>query len=154
MLFGIRPIHGRPYHPQTQGKVERFHRTAKEELGPRLFQPDIESARRVFHPFVHQYNWIRPHDSLGGKVPGSRYLKFPKQRPDKLPEHHIPEGAISRSVYETGRFNYKGDSYRIGKGLAGQRIIIAEAELGPRIYFAGFPIVYLSELEASDPHRI
>ena len=146
MLLGIKPIHGRPRHPQTQGKVERFHLTAKIELGERLGQNDSHAMKEACEAFVNRYNWVRPHDSLDGKVPGSRYAPFPKARPNKLPEHHIPEGATSRKILDSGYFQYLGTSYRIGRGLAGQRVVIREAELGMRLFFQNFPLPYLSEL--------
>src|SRR5262249_24915119 len=61
----IRPLHGRPYHPQTQGKVERLHATLEAEIWPRArrdspehFAADLEAWRPV-------YNAVRPHEALG-----------------------------------------------------------------------------------------
>lgn len=64
MLLGIKPIHGRPRHPQTQGKVERFHGTVKRELKARLVQCTLKEAETVFQEFVDRYNWVRPHEAL------------------------------------------------------------------------------------------
>jgi transposase InsO family protein len=149
MLLRIRPIHGRIGHPQTQGKVERFHRTAKLELGDELIQPSLEQMRQVIIPFIHRYNWIRPHDALGGDVPGSRYAPFATKRPDKLPEHHIPQGALSRMVDAKGYFTFKGTEYKIGKGLIGHRVLIREDEFGMRTFFQDFPLLYLSEIRTT-----
>jgi transposase InsO family protein len=146
MLLRIKPIHGSPGHPQTQGKVERFHLTAKIELGERLCQPDVQDTRNACQAFVSRYNWIRPHDALAGEVPGSRYAPFPRTRPERLPEHRIPEGAISRRVLDNGYFQYQGRHYKIGKGLAGQRVVIRDDALGPRTFFQDFPLPYLFEL--------
>ena len=67
---GIRPIHGRPYHPQTQGKVERFHGTLQRELWPRVrrdrlehFAADLDAWRQSV------YNTLRPHEALGQEPP-------------------------------------------------------------------------------------
>jgi transposase InsO family protein len=147
MLLGIRPIHGRPYHPQTQGKVERFHETAKREMGERLVQPTIELARIACAEWVRIYNWDRPHEGIGMRVPGSLYKPFARPRPEVMPIHQIEEGAISRSVMDKGNFCFKGKEYLAGDGLRGQRIVLKEAEFGMRLYFAGFPLKYLSELE-------
>ena len=147
MLLGVRPVHGRPGHPQTQGKVERFHRTAKDEMGERLVRASIEEARRETAAFVARYNWVRPHDALGGAVPGSRYAPFPRKRPDALPEHRIPAGALSRKVDDAGNLSYRGEGYRIGRGLAGQRVVLREEEYGLRAFFQGCPLPYLQELE-------
>lgn len=146
MRLGIKPIHGRPYHPQTQGKVERFHGTAKLELKQRLYQLDIESTRRDCKAFVDRYNWIRPHEGIGMQVPGSRYTRWSRMRPPTPPAHHIPEGAISRSVYEGGDFSYLGTTYHLGRGLEGERIVLQEDAFGMRIFYAQFPLVYLHEI--------
>ena len=145
MLLGIKPIHGRPYHPQTQGKVERFHATAKLELGPALVQDSSESVRPILRDFVERYNWVRPHDALGGKVPGSRYARFPRDRPEKLPEHHIAQGVIKRKVDGAGNFAFKAKTYHMGHGLEKQTIAIQEDLLGMRVFFAGFPLKYIHE---------
>ena len=147
MLLGVKPTHGRAYHPQTQGKVERFHRTAKLELGARFLSPSMDEARPLYREFVDRYNWVRPHDSLGGKTPGTRYATFPRPRPDTMPGHFIPEGALTRKVDGNGIFGYKGSVFHMGQGLIGQTIVLAEDELGLRVFFAGFPLTYMSELE-------
>ncbi len=146
MRLGIKPIHGRPYHPQTQGKVERFHETAKRELQERLSQQSIDATRLECKAFVDRYNWIRPHESLGQEVPGSRFTPWLRKRPAVPPAHYIPEGSVSRRVCEAGRFGYKGTTYSIGKGLVGERIVLKEEALGLMVFYAQFPLVYLHEL--------
>lgn len=146
LKLGVQPLHGRPGHPQTQGKVERFHGTAKRELGTELIQPTIQDAKRICQAFTHRYNWIRPHDALGGKTPGATYQPFERKRPDKLPEHHIPEGAITRKVDQDGYISFKSNFYRAGKGLIAERVILQEEDLGIRLYFMNQPILYLHEL--------
>jgi transposase InsO family protein len=145
MLLGIKPIHGKPRHPQTQGKVERFHGTVKRELGRRLVQPTLKEAEIVFKEFVDRYNWVRPHEALKFATPGSRYQPSTRKRPDKMPEQEILEGVVSRKVDEAGFISYRNVPSKVGKGLAGYRVVIQEDDLGPRIYFAGFPIAYLFE---------
>jgi transposase len=146
MLLGIKPIHGRPYHPQTQGKVERFHGTAKVEIGPNIVQPSIDLIKPICKDFVNRYNWVRPHDSLGGATPGSLYQPFPNKRPAALPVHAIPEGSTSRKVDKAGLIYYKGATLKVGTGLIGQRLMIKEDLLGDRLFFCNFPLPYLSEL--------
>jgi transposase InsO family protein len=146
MLLGVEPIHGRPHHPQTQGKVERFHGTAEVELGPRLPQPSIQDARNVYGPWVERYNWVRPHESLGMKTPGALFAPDRPKRPSKLPEHHIPQGALTRKVDDQGYFSYKGRYLRIGAGLGNQRIILEERHIGLMVCFAGFDICQLEDL--------
>jgi transposase InsO family protein len=148
MRLGVKPIHGRPRHPQTQGKVERFHGTAKLEMGEQLVQQSVQSVRSACEEFVKRYNWVRPHEAIGFAVPGSRYCPWPRTRPAQMPKHKIPEGAISRCVCEAGAISYKGTTYKLGRGLTGERILIKEAEFGLRVFYADFPLSYLHEMNS------
>lgn len=146
MLLGIQPIHGRPRHPQTQGKVERFHRTLKCELGDQLMQPTMAAAQHELDWFLKRYNWVRPHDSLGGKTPGSRFAPSNRKRPATMPEHEIPHGAQSRKVDSEGFISFRGKEHKVGRGLTGHRVVIADTEAGLRLQFAGFDLALISEL--------
>ena len=78
MDLDILPIHGRIKHPQTQGKIERFHRTMKQELLNHTTIANIEDAQDKFCLWRDKYNNIRPHEALGMKRPGEVYK--PSQR--------------------------------------------------------------------------
>ena len=78
MDLNILPIHGRIKHPQTQGKIERFHRTMKQELLNHTTIANIEDAENKFRVWQDKYNNIRPHEALGRKRPGDVYE--PSQR--------------------------------------------------------------------------
>jgi hypothetical protein len=69
---GVRHLRTRPYRPQTNGKIERFHRTLNNEWAfARLYTS--ETARRAALPaWLHRYNHHRPHTALGGSSPISR----------------------------------------------------------------------------------
>ncbi|WP_404978701.1 integrase core domain-containing protein, partial [Caballeronia novacaledonica] len=71
--LGIRMSHSRPYHPQTNGKDERFHRSLKAEvLNHRSFTgPDQVQAE--FDRWRQSYNFERPHAGIGMATPISRY---------------------------------------------------------------------------------
>ena len=78
MDLDVLPIHGRARHPQTQGKIERFHRTMKQELLNHTAIADIDDAEKKFSAWRDKYNYIRPHEALGMKRPGEVYI--PSQR--------------------------------------------------------------------------
>lgn len=78
MGLDILPIHGRIKHPQTQGKIERFHRTMKQELLNHTSIANIQDAQHKFSIWRDKYNNIRPHEALGMKRPGEVYK--PSQR--------------------------------------------------------------------------
>jgi transposase InsO family protein len=62
----------RPYRPQTNGKVERFHRTLADEWAyARLYRSDAERCDE-FSVWLHTYNHHRGHTALGGQPPATR----------------------------------------------------------------------------------
>lgn len=138
--LGVRTLQGRVAHPQTQGKVERFHRTIQEELGQAILQPTAEEARTVYGRYVLSYNWERPHEAIQMRVPGEVYLPSIRIRPARLPEARI-EGEC-RKVDASGKFCYKSKRYRAGKGLIDEWVDIQ----GEEIFYAGVMIGPMSEL--------
>lgn len=80
----ILPIHGRIKHPQTQGKIERFHRTMKQELLNHISISNIDDAEVQFGDWREKYNNIRPHEALGMKTPGQVYIASPRAYPEKI----------------------------------------------------------------------
>jgi len=75
----IRPKKTRPYRPQTNGKIERFHRTLADGWAFSRHY-NSESARRAALPaWLHEYNHHRPHTSIGKVPPISRLTNLPGQ---------------------------------------------------------------------------
>lgn len=69
---GIKQINGAPCHPQTQGKIERYHRTLKNViLLENYYSP--EELHRAIAQFIHYYNYERYHESLGNLTPADVY---------------------------------------------------------------------------------
>lgn len=123
--LGINPLHGRPYHPQTQGKVERLHGTAQRELiqfnarrdSLEHFGEDAENWRLT-------YNTIRPHEALGDLPPIVRWEPSRRIRPASLPEVEYPSDATTRKVSFAGDIRYRGARILVGRGLSGQTVRI------------------------------
>jgi len=101
--LGICPIHGRPYHPQTQGKVERLHGTLEGEVWPHVDRSDLGRFSQELERWRRDvYNPIRPHESLGGRPPSSRFGPSPRSRPATIPEVTYPSGSVERRVASGG----------------------------------------------------
>jgi transposase InsO family protein len=64
MRLGVRVAHGRPYHPMTQGKDKRFHRTLKAEVLNGRHFADLDECQRAFERWRHVYNPASQHPSL------------------------------------------------------------------------------------------
>jgi transposase InsO family protein len=78
MDLDIIPIHGRIMHPQTQGKIERFHRTMKAEA-LRTQPANLDAAKAILEDFRFRYNEVRPHNALGMKPPAAVYTPSARQ---------------------------------------------------------------------------
>jgi transposase InsO family protein len=124
MRLGVRVLHGRPRHPQTQGKQERFHRTlAAEALAGRSFR-DLAECQRAFDAFRQRYNHERPHEALGLETPAQRYRASLRPFPDALPPIDYPPGDAVRKVDGEGHVSFRNRRFRVGKGLRGQPVAL------------------------------
>ena len=91
MDLDILPIHGRIKHPQTQGKIERFHRSMKQELLNHTAITDIEDAKSKLSDWRDKYNNIRPHEALGMKRPGDVYVPSQRQYKETIEKYEYGE---------------------------------------------------------------
>jgi transposase InsO family protein len=124
LRLGVSVSHGRYYHPQTQGKVERFHRTLKAEVVSGARFPDLATCQVAFDRWRLHYNTERPHDALDLDVPISRYWPSPRPYPDPLPSLEYAPEELVRTVKEDGFVAFQGGHYRVGKGWRGQRVAL------------------------------
>lgn len=122
LRLGVRVLHGRPYHPQTQGKEERFHRTLRVEvLQGRTFADLVESQKR-FDAWRSVYNFERPHEALSLAVPGSRYQASSRCYPEQLAEWEFSAIDQVRKVQDKGEFSFRGQSWFVSQAFRGERI--------------------------------
>ena len=124
MRLDMRVIHSRPYHPQTMGKDERFHRTLKAELISRYSLADLIDAQMRFDLWRDVYNFKRPHQALGMQAPATRYRMSPRPLPERLPELSYPEGLDTRTVQQQGRLSYRGREYQVPRAFRAQRVAL------------------------------
>src|SRR5438132_1269300 len=115
--LGIQVSHARPYHPQTQGKDERFHRTlVAEVLRYQIFR-DVAHCQTHLHRWRDVYNLQRPHQALQMAVPASRYQPSPRPYPDVLsPIEYGPEDIV-RKVQAEGLISYQNRTFRLSKAF-------------------------------------
>ena len=77
--LGVTPKRTRPYRPQTNGKIERFHRTLASEWAYKKFYASESARRAAFPAWLHQYNHHRPHTAIGNSPPITRLTNVPGQ---------------------------------------------------------------------------
>jgi len=124
MRLGIKVRHSTPYHPQTQGKDERFHRTLKDEvLKFHQFQ-GVKEAQEYFDDWREIYNFHRPHQGIEMKCPSSRYQPSKKKFIEVLePVEYGPEDIV-RKVQACGTISYKDKRYFVGEHLKGENVAL------------------------------
>ena len=124
MDLGVAVRHGRPLHPPTQGKDERFHRTLKAEvLDGRCFS-DLTAAQAAFDAWREVYNAKRPHEALEHKTPSTRYRMSDRPMPDSIaPPEYEPQAHV-RTVGQGGWTSFKGRDIRCSKAFVGKTLAL------------------------------
>jgi transposase InsO family protein len=106
MLNGVAIKHSRPYHPQTMGKDERFHRTLKREVLGEGFG-DLVDCQRAFDHWRQVYNHVRPHEALDMDTPASRYRASSRVFCEVPPPVEYAAAHV-RKVSKVGRIGFLG----------------------------------------------
>lgn len=121
---GIKLAHGRPAHPQTQGKEERLNRTLKAELLARRDLRDLAHAQSEFSQWREIYNTQRPHEALGLAVPASRYRPSPRRYQGALNPLEYGVDDVVKKVKSKGEITFKNSTYFIGQAFVGELIAL------------------------------
>lgn len=148
--LGIRLSFSRPYHPQTNGKCERFHRALKLEALKGKHFHNLAEAQAAFDHWRDIYNHQRPHEALGYEVPMARYRVSPWRFPETLPEFEYGVDDTLTKVYHS-RFRFEKRYFRIAKGLAGQLIAIRPRLDSNTLFDVFFCHQFLRTIDISSP---
>ena len=119
---GIALLYGRVCHPQTQGKVERFHRTLGGELRHRGVPERIEQWPALLQEIREQYNERRPHEALGMQRPAERYRRSPRAYQERPREWEYPENSEVVRLNTQGSLVQGAQRWFVCKALAGARV--------------------------------
>jgi transposase InsO family protein len=128
---GVRPFNGRPYHPQTTGKVERFQQTLKKWLRKQPLAGDLIELQAQLDEFSRIYNYERPHQGIGRQIPIERFRASTAATPATEPlDHPVFAGDLRRHAHADDRGNVHVNSLiiNIGSRYAGcDTIVITDA---------------------------
>ena len=126
--LGVAVSHGRPYHPQTQGKDERFHRTLMAEVIGRRTFADLDECQRRFDAWRVVYNTQRPHQALDLATPAARYRPSPRAFPERIVPFDYGPGAIVRRVDEGGWLSFQNRPIKLGRAFSHRRVALRASD--------------------------
>jgi transposase InsO family protein len=125
LKLGIAVLHSRPYHPQSRGKNERFHRTLKAEVFALRRFRNLAEVQHAFDIWRTIYNLERPHQALDQDVPASRYRPSTRSMPDRLPTIEYDAHEIVRAIPTTKDYvSFKGRRWIVPRAFRGERVAI------------------------------
>lgn len=136
-MLGITFKHGKPYHPQTQGKIERYHLTLKKWLRKQPPAETLTDLQQQIDRFVFIYNEQRPHVARG-RTPMSAWRSLDKATPVLDGQPLLAHTKVRHDrIDKTGCFTlrYRGRLHHVGVGRAHKhkRILILMADLDVRV---------------------
>ena len=149
MDYDILPVHGRIKHPQTQGKIERFHRTLKSELLKHNTFANCYEADEALNDWRTKYNNIRPHQALNMKCPADVYVPSERKYSDKVApfEYSGTNHTIKVNSWGYVRFN-KWQVY-LSETMIGEYIEFRANPLGDS-FFACYRNFIIAEFSMED----
>lgn len=149
MDLGILTIHGRPLHPQTQGKEERFNGSLTRELLRYTEFEDMADAAQKLSKYRNFYNNERPHHALGLDTPAQHYEKSKKEYDPQIKPWEYPEGCRLHKVKSSGYITVDGQGYFLSESF-GEREIAVKKSHKPNcinLYYRQFIIGQINVLK-------
>jgi transposase InsO family protein len=137
-MLGVVLRHSTPYHPQTCGKVERFHQTLKRFLRAQQTARTLRELQAQLDWFRDYYNTVRPHRALSRRTPATAFGARPKAGPSLpgvvMPAHYrIRRDRIDSVGRITLRHNSRLHHIGLGRRLSGVRVLVLVADLDVRV---------------------
>lgn len=134
--LGINYINSRPYHPQTCGKIERFHQTLKKRLAALPAATTIDELQSQLNEFIDYYNNTRPHRALHRHTPTEAFTTRPKAFPTgyQIPPHfRVRHDKIDTAGVITIRYNSRLHHIGLSKHLRGTNVLVLINDLDIRV---------------------
>lgn len=136
--LGIGYVHSSPYHPQTCGKVERFHQTEKKWLAKQKPAATLLELQAKLDRFGAYYNDARPHRAIGRRTPAEAFAARPRATPRLrgfvVPAHfRVRRDKVDITGTITLRHNSRLHHIGLGRRLIGTRVLVLVADLDVRV---------------------
>lgn len=138
LTLGVDYKHSRPYHPQTCGKVERFHQTLKKWLAKQRPARTVVQLQAQLDSFRTYYNTVRPHRALGRRTPARVFTARTKATPRRpgitIPaEHRVRRDRVDSGGNVTLRYQSKLRHLGVGRRYADTRVMLLVADRDVRV---------------------
>jgi len=115
-------------HPQTQGKVERFHKTLKARTRHRGAPTTMGEWQHWALEFRHEYNHERPHEALDMKTPGEVYQAVNLRPYQEQPREWEYSGGMVKRLNTQGMLYFRQQKYFVSEALAREWVRIDELD--------------------------
>ena len=132
---GVELHFSRVRHPQTQGKVERFHGELQRAADRRGAPAGLADRQEWLDEYRWEHNYLRPHEALGMATPASRWQPSPRRYDPHPAEWHYAEGAHVLKVDSDGKIKSGGRHWTISLALAGERVQLEPIEDRILVYY-------------------
>ena len=142
LRLGIDVLHGRPRHPQTQGKQERFHRTLNLELLRGRRFANLPACQRAFDRWRECYNLERPHEALSMCPPISRYRTSPRTFPEALSPIEYADTDTLCPVGWNGEIFFQRQRFEVTRALRHERVAVRQLTVDGRfgVYYGAIKL--------------
>lgn len=153
MCLDILPIHCRVKHPQTQGKIERFHRTLNNELLKHNTFSDIAQADSYMQNWRDKYNNVRPHEALNMLTPSEVYSKSVRKYNGKFSEYEYSGAFPIKKVNCKGYISFDNQRLYFSETFCGEYLEFRPNPLGDS-FFACFRNFKIAEFDSVSGIRL
>lgn len=153
MCLDILPIHCRIKHPQTQGKIERFHRTLNNELLKHNTFSDIAQADKCMQDWRDKYNNIRPHEALEMLTPSQVYSKSNRNYTGKFSDYEYSGLFPVKKVSFNGYISFDNQRLYFSETFSGELLEFRPNPLGDS-FFACFRNFKIAEFDSVSGIRL
>lgn len=138
--LGILPERIMPGRPDQNGRHERMHRTLKAEAAhpPKA---NFRLQQKAFDKFIHEYNYVRPHESLAQQTPASAYRKSSRPFPKRIPDIDYPSHFKVFKTYPNGVISFNHTQWITSSILKDEWVGLEEvADDRWKVYFGPVPL--------------
>lgn len=153
MCLDILPIHCRVNHPQTQGKIERFHKTLNDELLKYNTFSDIAQADKYMQSWRDKYNNVRPHEALGMQTPVEVYSKSDREYNGKFSEYEYSGVFPVKKVNCKGYLSFDNQRLYFSETFSGEYLEFRPNPHGDS-FFAYFRNFRIAEFDSTSGNRL